>query len=269
MATTSRRNVLTDVQSLVTQLVSSERATQATRLTVREQKATVQLSAISSLKGALASFKNSVDTLKTSAAFSSRRQVRRRRCIHGNHCWRRIHGQLRHHRRRISPRRSRSRSKAFSGRQLHARWAPARSRSPYGDKSFDVDIDDTKNTLFERPRRHQQGDRKHRRAGHCCSTSRAALAWCSPPPRPARTTTIKIAVSGGDGGLAQLAYSGTDTATMTQMQGAQDAHIKIGSFDHYSDTNVISEAIDGVTINLKKTSTDSVLALPLPKTPRL
>src|SRR5690349_21477562 len=72
MATGSVGMSSLDVPTLVSQLVSSERATQATRLTSREQKATVQLSAISSLKGALSSFKSSVDLLKTDAAFSPR-----------------------------------------------------------------------------------------------------------------------------------------------------------------------------------------------------
>jgi flagellar hook-associated protein 2 len=70
--------------------------------------------------------------------------------------------------------------------------------------------------------------------------------------------TIKIAVSGGDGGLAQLAYDGVAPSSVTQMQAAQDAHIKIGSFDHFSSTNTVTDAIDDVTLTLKSTSDDPV-----------
>jgi flagellar hook-associated protein 2 len=45
---------------------------------------------------------------------------------------------------------------------------------------------------------------------------------------------------------------------MSQVRGAQDAHIKIGTFDHYNATNTISGAIDDVTLTLKAVSTEPV-----------
>jgi flagellar hook-associated protein 2 len=53
----------------------------------------------------------------------------------------------------------------------------------------------------------------------------------------------------GDAGLEKL----TNAQLMT-LQPAQDAHIKIATFDHYSATNEISDAIDGVTLDLTDTT---------------
>jgi flagellar hook-associated protein 2 len=61
---------------------------------------------------------------------------------------------------------------------------------------------------------------------------------------------IVVAQSDGDGGLATLVYSGTDTATMKQLRPAQDAHVIIAGSDVYSATNTVSGAIDGLTLDL-------------------
>ncbi len=95
----------------------------------------------------------------------------------------------------------------------------------YGDKSFDVDIDDTKNTANVRDAINKATGNTGVQATLLNEQNGTRLVLTS--AKTGADNTIKIAVTGGDGGLAQLAYSGTDTATMTQMQGAQDAHIKI------------------------------------------
>ncbi len=118
----------------------------------------------------------------------------------------------------------------------------------YGDKSFDVDIDSTKRTrspMFATPSTRRASSPACRPR---CSTSKAARAWCLRPLKTGADTPIQVAVTGGDGGLADLAYSGTNTATyMTQMQAAhRRVHRRSALFDHYSDTNTVAEAIDGV-----------------------
>lgn len=64
---------------------------------------------------------------------------------------------------------------------------------------------------------------------------------------------MTVTASGGDGGLDQLNYNGT-TKNLTELQAAQDSHIKIGTFDHYASTNSVSDAISGVTFNLVSAS---------------
>ena len=62
--------------------------------------------------------------------------------------------------------------------------------------------------------------------------------------------TITINSSGGDGGLSALNYSSGNTANFTEQQAAQDATISIAGVTHTSSSNVVSDALDGVTLNL-------------------
>lgn len=70
---------------------------------------------------------------------------------------------------------------------------------------------------------------------------------------------ITVSQSGGDGGLAPLAYdpanaANTQITQLTQTQAAQDASFSINGFDATSASNVVSGAITGVTINLLQAS---------------
>jgi flagellar hook-associated protein 2 len=64
---------------------------------------------------------------------------------------------------------------------------------------------------------------------------------------------ITVTQSGGDGGLASLAYDPANANTkLTQTQAAQDANFSINGFAATSSSNVVSSAISGVTLNLIK-----------------
>jgi len=64
---------------------------------------------------------------------------------------------------------------------------------------------------------------------------------------------IKITTSGGNGGLAALTYdSAAQSNPMTELQAAADASITIDGFNITSDSNTVTGAIDGVTLNLLK-----------------
>ena len=61
-----------DINSIVEQLVSAERAPAANRLTQRESKANEELSALGKFKSALATFKDSVAKLTDADTFQGR-----------------------------------------------------------------------------------------------------------------------------------------------------------------------------------------------------
>jgi len=62
---------------------------------------------------------------------------------------------------------------------------------------------------------------------------------------------ITVTQSGGDGGLSSLVYDPADSVTnLTQTQAAQDANFSINGYSATSASNVVSNAISGVTINL-------------------
>ncbi len=64
-----------DVNSLVSQLVAAERAPADKRLTSTDARLTAQLTAVSSLKGALATLQSSANSLKGSVAFDLRKAI--------------------------------------------------------------------------------------------------------------------------------------------------------------------------------------------------
>jgi len=246
-----------DVNSLVSQLVSQERATYSAPITAREAKATVQLSAISTLKGAMSSFKTAADTLKTSGTLSPRTTSSSDEDVFT----------------------ATSASDASTGsyevnvidlakaQQLATKAFTTGSTSAvgngkltisYGETSFEVDIASNQGTLAGiRDAINKSTGNTGVQATLLNEQNGTRLVLTS--SKTGAENTIKIASSGGDGGLAQLDYSGTDTATISQVSPPKDAHIKIAGFDHYSSTNSVSGAIDGVTLNLKAKSEDPVM----------
>jgi len=71
---------------------------------------------------------------------------------------------------------------------------------------------------------------------------------------------VTVSQSGGDGGLAPLAYDPANTTTtqLTQTQGAQDAQIKLNGYQYNSASNNVTGALTGVTISLKATTATGV-----------
>ena len=61
---------------------------------------------------------------------------------------------------------------------------------------------------------------------------------------------ITVTQSGGDGGLAPLAYPATGTTGLTLTQPATDANFTINGYSATSASNVAAGAITGVTLNL-------------------
>ncbi|HVW64896.1 MAG TPA: flagellar filament capping protein FliD [Nitrosospira sp.] len=85
------------------------------------------------------------------------------------------------------------------------------------------------------------------------------------------SSSIKISVSDSDGndldasGLSQLAFDPTVAAgtgkNMAEVQSGQDAKLKIDGIDISKPSNTITDAIEGVTLNLLKSNTGSPTTL--------
>ena len=63
---------------------------------------------------------------------------------------------------------------------------------------------------------------------------------------------IQVSQSGGDGGLARLEYNPDLTTNFRELREAADSRAYIAGELHTSATNVVEDAIDGVTITLIK-----------------
>jgi flagellar hook-associated protein 2 len=238
-----------DVNSLVSQLVSSERSVYATRLTARETKATVQLSAISTLKGALSSLKTAVDAVKTASALSPRTTTSSDQdavtatasgsAATGSYSLEIIDLAQAH--------------QLASGAFVDGADAEVGTGTltfTYGTTTFEVEITEDNNTLDGiRDAINDATGNTGVQATLLNEQGGTRLVLTS--AKTGADNTIKVAQSGGDGGLAALVYDGVTPSDMTQVAAAKDAHIKIATFDHYSDTNTVTDAIDDVTLTLK------------------
>lgn len=73
---------------------------------------------------------------------------------------------------------------------------------------------------------------------------------------------MTVTQTDGDGGLAALEYDpGNGLNALTESVAAQDALVRIDGFEVASTTNVIDEAIDGVTLNLVAADPDTPFEL--------
>jgi flagellar hook-associated protein 2 len=119
-----------------------------------------------------------------------------------------------------------------------------------GSESFDIEITDQNNTLSGiRNAINVALDNKGVAATIVNADAGSYLILAGENTGVSQALTITQ--SGGDGGLAALEYDpGNGLNALTQTVAAQDAQVRIDGFDVVSDNNVISGAIEGVTVYL-------------------
>lgn len=247
-----------NVQTLVQQLVAAERAPYDSRMTKADGKLTTELSAISKLKAAMSSFQAALGALKTPEGFAQRKTT------------------------------------ASDDKFFTASATPAAAPGVYdveivslatpgqlstapsltgpttvvgtgalqismGTKTFSVNIDDAHRTLA--------GIRDAINAATDNPGVRATLIRAQDGTRlvlsgtaTGATNALGIQSSGGDGGLAALDYAPPAASTLTAVP-PEDAVVMIAGYEVHSASNVVSDAIDGVSINLKDAEEGKVMSL--------
>jgi flagellar hook-associated protein 2 len=245
-----------DVNSLVSQLVSAERTPYATQLTSRETKATVQISALSSLKGALSTFKSAVDSLTTETALAPRSTTSSDNDVFtATSTGDAATGSYDVHVIALAQAQQLA-SGPFSSATA-TQVGTGQLTITFGSTAFNVDIDSSHNTPAGiRDAINGATGNTGVQATLLNETGGTRLVLSS--AKTGAVNTIRVTQSGGDGGLAQLVYDPGNTTNLSEVQAAQDAHIRIATFDHYNATNTIDGVIDGVTLNLKTTSDTAV-----------
>lgn len=259
MASVQSSGLNLDVQGLAKQLVTADRAPADARFARQEQTYSVQMSGIGTLKGALSAFQDSLKALKTVSAFNVRSaSVSDEDFIGATADTTAAPGSydveildLAKAHQLVSG--------TFAG--ADSTVGTGTLNVAVGNASFDITVDSTNNTLAairdainsnpNNPGVQATLIREQNGTHLVLSSSKTGVA-----------NAIKVTQSGGDGGLNQLVYDPNGTKNLTEKQPAQDAHITIAGFDHYSDTNTVSDAIDGVTLSLtKKTEAGSPVSV--------
>jgi flagellar hook-associated protein 2 len=238
-----------DIASLVEKLVAAERAPGDTQLTRRESKATMQISALATLKGALSGFKAALDPLKTEGAFephtvSTSDEAILTATANGEAATGRYDIEV------IALAKAHQLSSPAFSDGADAVVGTGTLTIAQGSDSFDVVIDSTNNTLEGiRDAINAAADNTGVQATLINEANGTHLVLTA--NKTGADGAIEITRTGGDVGLDKLVYDPGVLTNMTPLQPAQDAHIKLATYDIYASKNTITDAIDGVTLVLK------------------
>ncbi len=241
-----------DVASLVQQLVQAEGGPKTLRLNAEEAKVQAKLSALGTLRSALARFRDTVATLKSIAKFQGRQvALSANAFIAGTATSTAVPGSY-----AIEVEQLAAAHKLQSGPVAAATTVIGTGtlRISTGGQNFDVAIDAPNDTM----------------AGIAAAINGSAagakvLATVVTGAGEARLTltarsigavnAMTITQSGGDNGLASLVYPPSGSG-LTQLQAALDAHVLIDGIPVTSSTNTIAGAITGVDISLVAANDD-------------
>jgi flagellar hook-associated protein 2 len=243
-----------DVQSLVSQLVAAERSKTDTQINRDSTRVTTQISALGALMGSLSTFRSSLSSLQTVGAFSSRGVTSsNEEALTAAVTSSAVPGSYDIDVEQVAQAQQLS-STAFASGGTTVVGTGSLTIS-LGTGSFTVDIADGQATLADiRNAINSASDNVGVRATLVQGTDGSRLVLSSSTTGAANT--IQVSQSGGDGGLAQIAYSPSDTSNYTQIKAAQDAIVYIAGSQVTSASNTIEGAIDGVTLTIKKETTE-------------
>jgi flagellar hook-associated protein 2 len=240
-----------DVAGLVSQLVAAERAPLDKQVTRDANRVTTQISAVAQLMGAMSSFRASLSSLKTVDVFSTRGATSGNDEIFtataGASA---VPGAYEVEVQELASAHQLS-SNAFANGSSHVVGTGALTLS-LGTESFSLDIDSSNNTLAGiRDAINGASDNPGIRATLISGAGGSRLVLTSANTGAANAITVS---QGGGGGLALLTYSAGSPGNYAQIAEAKDARVRIANATITSATNTITNAIDGVTLNLHETN---------------
>lgn len=245
-----------DVNTLVTQLVASERAPADTRLSTAETSVKSQISAFGALRSALSGLESALKRYDTAeATVSGRKATPASDAGFGASATATAAvGSYRISVERLATAHKLQSAAAASDAQVgHGTLSIAVG----SDAPIEIDIASGSGTLA------QIRDAINAKAGGVGVVATVVKGDAGDVLFLASTRTgtsgaLTVTASGGDGGLGVLATSG---GTMTQASAAQDAQVVIDGITRTSSSNTVSDAIDGVSLTLTKAAPGTAFTL--------
>ena len=237
-----------DVAGLVAKLVAAEKAPRQSQITRAQTSTVTTISALATLKGAMASFNDSLASLKTLDAFSARSATSSAPNVFT-----------------VSADQN-AESGSYDVEVENLASAHQLTSDPFasgasqvvgtgtlsiavGAKNFSVAIDSSHNTLAQiRDAINQASDNKDIvRATIVNAADGAHLVLSAQSAGDANK--ISVSQSGGDAGLSVLEYN----PSLLTNYAEQREVVYVAGFEHRSTTNTFTNVIDGVTITLLDT----------------
>ncbi|MEP7311481.1 MAG: flagellar filament capping protein FliD [Pseudomonadota bacterium] len=261
MATISSTGVGSGLQvnDLVAQLVAAERAPYDARINRADTRITSEFSALSQLKAAMASFQSALTTLKDTKAFALKTVTvgdddAFSATADGSAAAGRYDVEI-----QKLALAAQLKSDPFVGGATTA-IGTGTLMLTMGGAAFSVTLDAAHNTLADvRDAINSASGNPGVRATLIKGSDGTRLVLTG--SRTGATNSITVHATGGDGGLAQLEYVPSGTMAMESIADAQDAVVMLSGIEIHSADNTIEDAIDGVTLTLKKAELGTDVAL--------
>jgi flagellar hook-associated protein 2 len=240
-----------NINSLVTQLVAAEKQAPQAQITRAQSGTVTTISALANLKGALGAFNAALDPLKTLEAFTGRTATTDKPEIFSASATSKAAAgvydievlQV------ASAHQIKSKEFATGAGQVVGTGTLTFTA---GDKTFQVAIDAQHNTLAGiRDAINQATDNKDFIRATIVNASDGAHLVLS-GTATGEAGAIKVAQSGGDGGLSVLEYNPGLLTHYTEGRPAQDSIISVSGFTKESATSTFTDVVDGITINVVK-----------------
>jgi flagellar hook-associated protein 2 len=248
-----------DINGLVTQLVAAEKAPYQAQITRQQTSTVTEISALGSLKGALADFQSSlkqlesVDDFGVRAAKSSDEDVFTAAATTAA-----APGSYDIKVEQIADAQQLT-SRAFTAGSVTV-VGPGTLTLSVGGAGFSVVVDAEHASLAQiRDAINDAADNKGIRATIVNATDGAHLVLSS--TKTGLANNIEVTAGEDGDSLAQLTWSSGNTANYTQSHAAQDSIVWVAGLEHHSADRSISDAIDGVTLSLIDASPDETLTL--------
>jgi flagellar hook-associated protein 2 len=236
-----------DIQSLVSQLVTAERAPAEARLQKEEASARAQISAFGALRSALSSLGGALRALKPATALDARRATSSDASVV------------------TATATAGAANASYQVEVVSLASAHRLGSGPYaaptsvvgtgtltldsGDNTFSVTIDGSNNTLAGiRDAINGAAGNTSITASVLNTTEGARLVLTARATGAANAITVTR--SGGDGGLDALVYDPGVLTNLEQKAPAADALVRVDGFNFSASGNTLSNAVDGVTFNL-------------------
>jgi flagellar hook-associated protein 2 len=237
-----------DIASLVDSLTTAEMSAPTARNTRQQTAVTTEVSAIATLKSALSTFQSSLTSLLSGSGFSARNVTSADTdVVTATATSSAALGTYQVEVQQLAQSQQLL-SGNFTGGATSIVGTGTLSFSSSGN-NFSVTVDSTNNTLAGiRDAINSASGNQSVSATLVYGQTGAQLVLTS--LKSGAAAGITVDATGGDGGLAQLSYGVGNTTHYTPKQVAQDAIIMVSGVEHHSATNQVSDAIDGVTLNL-------------------
>jgi flagellar hook-associated protein 2 len=246
-----------DIATLVDNLTTAEMSAPTARNTRQQTAVTTQVSAVATLKSALSTFQSSLTSLLTGGGFAARNVTSaNKEVVTATATASAALGNYQVEVQKLAQSHQLL-SGNFTGGATTVVGTGTLSINSSGN-AFNVTIDSTNNTLA--------GIRDAINSATGNQSVSATLVYGQSGAQLVLTSlktgaNAGITVASNDAALASLTYGVGNTTHFTEKQQAQDAVILVSGVEHHSATNSVSDAIDGVTLNLASAKLGTEVAI--------